>query len=303
MGLFNSIKKIFAGVFNPGISIFLKEKIDENILTNTLIKIGLASKKIEKRYLEDNDIILYIENYFCFSYFGDNDTAKITIDKENSCIEINCEGLIKSAIFLGDLDDNGDNENKFILEIKEILFKEKILDEVLDKSEEYQNNSEKYEANTDDIIERIEKSENKIISNILTRDDVEPYNLFIIKHFIKFIMDKYKEEKLYIEKIQPYILSHIKQCKDKIIEIKDIIKDFDYSDKKTYEELTLKVENDLKELENIKNVNKINKIIDEINKIYRNAYNKKNNVSSLSYIMETDENIDLINKIDIENLE
>ena len=45
------------------------------------------------------------------------------------------------------------------------------------------------------------------------------------------------------------------------------------------------------------------KIIDEINKIYRNAYNKKNNVSSLSYIMETDENIDLINKIDIENLE
>lgn len=73
--------------------------------------------------------------------------------------------------------------------------------------------------------------------------------------------------------------------------------------KKTYEELTSKVESDLKELENIKNVNKINKIIDEINKIYRNAYNKKNNVSSLSYIMETDENIDLIKKIDIENLE
>ena len=72
--------------------------------------------------------------------------------------------------------------------------------------------------------------------------------------------------------------------------------------KKTYEELTSKVENDLKELENIKNVNKINEIIDEINKIYRNAYNKKNNVSSLSYIMETDENIDLIKKIDIENL-
>lgn len=57
MGLFNSIGKIFAGVFNPGISIFLKEKIDENILTNTLIKIGLVSKKIEKRYLKDNDII------------------------------------------------------------------------------------------------------------------------------------------------------------------------------------------------------------------------------------------------------
>ena len=302
MGLFNSIGKFFAGVFNPCISIFLKEKIDENILTNTLIKIGLVSKKIEKRYLKDNDIILYIENYFCFSYFGDNDTAKITIDKENSCIEINCEGLVKSDIFLGDLDDNGDNENKFILEIKEILFKEKILDEVLDRSEEYKNNPKKYEANTDDIIERIEKG--KIISNILTRDDVEPYNLFIIKHFIKFVIDKYKEEKLYIEKIQPYILSHIKQCEDKIIEIKEIIKDFDYSDKKTYEEATSKIEKDLEKLENKDiSVSRVNEIIDEINKIYRNAYNKKNNVSSLSYIMETDENIDLINKIDIENLE
>ena len=273
-------------LLKPSISIFLKEKIDENILTNTLIKIGLVSKKIEKRYFKDNNIILDIENYFCFSYSGDNDTAKITIDKENSYIGINYKEL-----FAFDNEDK-DNENKFILEIKEILFKEKILNEELDKTKEYENNYQQYEANTDNIIEKIE-----------CRENIEPYNLFIIKHFIKFAMDKYKEEKLYIEKIQPYILSHIKQCEDKIIEIKDIIKDFDYSDKKTYEELTSKVENDLKELENIKNVNKINEIIDEINKIYRNAYNKKNNVSSLSYIMETDENIDLIKKIDIENLE
>lgn len=122
-----------------------------------------------------------------------------------------------------------------------------------------------------------------------------------ISKIINNILNDKKEEvkELNIEKLNPII----KQCEEKIIEIKDIIKDFDYSDRKTYEELTSKVESDLKELENIKNVNKINKIIDEINKIYRNAYNKKNNVSSLSYIMETDENIDLIKKIDIENLE
>ncbi|WP_302271966.1 hypothetical protein [Brachyspira aalborgi] len=122
-----------------------------------------------------------------------------------------------------------------------------------------------------------------------------------ISKIINSILNDKKEEvkEPNIEKLNPII----RKCEDKIIEIKDIIKDFDYSDKKTYEELTSKVENDLKELENIKNVNKINKIIDEINKIYRNAYNKKNNVSSLSYIMETDENIDLIKKIDIENLE
>ena len=118
-----------------------------------------------------------------------------------------------------------------------------------------------------------------------------------------YIEIKTKYDVLYKESNIEKLNSIIRKCEDKIIEIKDIIKDFDYSDKKTYEELTSKVENDLKELENIKNVNKINKIIDEINKIYRNAYNKKNNVSSLSYIMETDENIDLIKKIDIENLE
>ena len=161
------------------IVIQLKDKIDENILTNTLIKIGLVSKKIEKRYFKDNNIILDIENYFCFSYSGDNDTAKITIDKENSCIGINYKEL-----FAFDNEDK-DNENKFILEIKEILFKEKILNEELDKTKEYENNYQQYEANTDNIIEKIE-----------CRENIEPYNLFIIKHFIKFVMDKYKEENI-----------------------------------------------------------------------------------------------------------
>ncbi|TXJ54975.1 hypothetical protein EPJ67_12040 [Brachyspira aalborgi] len=186
MGFFDFIVDAFKDLdleklLKPSTSIFLKEKIDENILTNTLIKIGLVSKKIEKRYFKDNNIILDIENYFCFSYSGDNDTAKITIDKENSCIGINYKEL-----FAFDFDnEDKDNENKFILEIKEILFKDKILDEVYDKSEEYKNNIEKYEANTDDIIERIEK-----------RREVRPYNLFIIKHFIKYVIDKYKEENI-----------------------------------------------------------------------------------------------------------
>ena len=184
MGFFDFIVDAFKDLdleklLKPSTSIFLKEKIDENILTNTLIKIGLVSKKIEKRYFKDNNIILDIENYFCFSYFGNNDKAKIMIDKENSCIEINCKEL-----FAFDNEDK-DNENKFILEIKEILFKEKILDEVYDKSEEYKNNIEKYEANTDDIIEKIEEKEK-----------TEPYDLFIIKHFIKYVIDKYKEENI-----------------------------------------------------------------------------------------------------------
>lgn len=54
-------------------------------------------------------------------------------------------------------------------------------------------------------------------------------------------------------------------------------------------------------LPNSQTINGINYLIDEINQIYRNAYNKKNNVSPLSYIIETDEYVDLIDKIEISN--
>ena len=89
-----------------------------------------------------------------------------------------------------------------------------------------------------------------------------------------------------------------------IEEIKEIIKDFNYSDRKTYEKTCSeykascsKIKKDLENIGNSQAINIINNLIDEINQTYKNAYNKKNNVSSLSYIMETDEDIDLIDKI------
>ena len=79
--------------------------------------------------------------------------SHIKLDAEKSCIYIYGYG------------------ESVIANMKKILFREKILDEVYDKSEEYKNNLEKYEANTDDIIEKIEeKIPNRIIcllSNIL----------------------------------------------------------------------------------------------------------------------------------------
>lgn len=96
--------------------------------------------------------------------------SHIKLDAEKSCICI-----------YGYQDDY--DEKNIILGMKKILFKEKILDEVYDKSKEYKKNIEKYEANTDDIIEKIEEKEK-----------TEPYNLFIIKHFIKYVIDKYKKE-------------------------------------------------------------------------------------------------------------
>ena len=151
-----------------------------------------------------------IYNFFKFADDIDlTDIAPLNIiglDAKNSYIYINIQtlsgafreiggGLTKGyfgSIFnnlknasmenLGDKLEKTITKEYFITSMKKILFREKILDEVYDKSEEYKNNLEKYEANTDDIIEKIEEK------------NTEPYNLFIIKHFIKYVMDKYKQE-------------------------------------------------------------------------------------------------------------
>ena len=168
-----SFKDLFE---NEGITqyivIHLKDKIDEKAFDNILIKIGLTS--IEIKNSEKSEI------YYKFSL-----TAKAIYTNPmndffiGSHIKLDAE---KSCICIYGYQDDYDEKN-IILGMKKILFKEKILDEVYDKSEEYKNNPEKYEANTDDIIERIEK-----------RREVRPYNLFIIKHFIKYVIDKYKKE-------------------------------------------------------------------------------------------------------------
>lgn len=169
---------MFNDLFNikieQDITIYLKDKIDEKAFDNILIKIGLTS--IEIKNSEKSEI------YYKFSL-----TAKAIYTNPmndffiGSHIKLDAE---KSCICIYGYQDDYDEKN-IILGIKKILFKEKILDEVYDKSEEYKNNPEKYEANTDDIIERIEK-----------RREVRPYNLFIIKHFIKYVIDKYKEENI-----------------------------------------------------------------------------------------------------------
>ena len=286
------------------IKIYLHEKIDEKVINDTLIKLGLISlefansKGSEKYYyfkLEEGRFYAGSMNYvITWNY--------IKVDVENSCI---CINYPKGYNYIS-------NNSNILNKILALLIKENIITEKINRIKEY----EMPKQNVEDIIEKIKLGKN-IGGELHDSGKWIGKTKILIENFIKFLMDKYKEElaliennskneaekeevkELNIEKLN----SIIRKCEDKIIEIKDIIKDFDYSDKKTYEELTSKVESDLKELENIKNVNKINKIIDEINKIYRNAYNKKNNVSSLSYIMETDENIDLIKKIDIENLE
>ena len=187
-----SFKDLFENEgITPYIVIHLKDKIDEKVFNDILIKEGLIS--IEMKNSENSEI------YYKFSL---NDNSQKTLSKDffiGSNIKLDAE---KSSICIyGYYINYGKyNEENIISGMKKILFKEKILDEVYDKSEEYKNNLEKYEADTDDIIERIENGKAKSLSFMGIQDDreieIEPYNLFIIKHFIKFVIDKYKEENI-----------------------------------------------------------------------------------------------------------
>ena len=201
--------------------IYLKNKIDEKVLNDTLTKIGLISIEIKNDYFKS-----LLDRGGIFSLIADaaniaanivanaanivddivDDTAQTTVSPPSgelyfssrtyykfSLVDKISLSTIKDDFFIGshirlDAEESCiyicDYNGNIISGMKEILFKEKILDKVYDKAEEYKNNLEKYEANTDDIIEKIEEKNS------------EPYNLFIIKHFIKFVMDKYKQENI-----------------------------------------------------------------------------------------------------------
>ena len=228
------------------IVIHLKDKIDEKTFNDTLVKIGLNLISIEIKNSKKSNTY----NFFKFEDEIDiTDIAPVNImwlDAEKSSININFQtvsgvfreigggltkgyfGTIFNTLKKANMENLGDELEKqlthkqFIGSLKEILFREKILDEVYDKSEEYKKHLKKYEAKTDDIIEKIEeekkeeKNENRggfasSISQSINQsisligssssigqpqEDTTLYDLFIIKHFIKFVMDKYKQENI-----------------------------------------------------------------------------------------------------------
>ena len=117
-----------------------------------------------------------------------------------------------------------------------------------------------------------------------------------IKSEIKYNTDRLKEN-----------INNLKYKLDlKFNETKDIIKDFDYASQKSYEESCTELQNnfkdELKKIDNIKNdddyknyIESINKIIGYINNLYKSAYYKKNNKSSLAFLIDDeDEQLELI---------
>ena len=140
-------------------------------------------------------------------------------------------------------------------------------------------------------------NETKIDNEIKMDSDIITYR----KEKVKNDNNKNPNEKF-------VVAAYLKQCLERTKEIKKMIKKFDYSDRKSYMDEILDVENNInKELVSIislgeSNIDKTNEIIDRVNEIYKNAYKRKNNVSSLSYIIEvreTEEEISLISNINI----
>lgn len=74
--------------------------------------------------------------------------------------------------------------------------------------------------------------------------------------------------------IKEKIINYIPKCKDKLKEIKELSKDFEYAVKmdyyKDYDNIEYRLNNC-----NDNNIEELNKIADGINTLYRNAYNKK----------------------------
>lgn len=74
--------------------------------------------------------------------------------------------------------------------------------------------------------------------------------------------------------IKEKIINYIPKCRDKLKEIKELSKDFEYAVKMDYYKDCDNIEYRLNNC-NDNNIEELNKIADEINTLYRNAYNKK----------------------------
>ncbi|MEI0562997.1 hypothetical protein [Brachyspira pulli] len=167
--------------------------------------------------------------------------------------------------------------------------------------------------------EKIEGSENKSRRSVRKnntavrsrrRNTARRKNNNIENNNIVIDADDTKEIKYNIERLKENINKLKYKADLKFNEIKELIKDFDYASKKSYEESSIELQNnlqdELKKIDNINNdedyknyIESVNNIIAYINNLYKSAYYKKNNKSSLSFLIGDDEDIiDLIAYID-----
>ncbi|WP_028330174.1 hypothetical protein [Brachyspira alvinipulli] len=164
---------------------------------------------------------------------------------------------------------------------------------------------EKFEDTLQFLNEKIEKPENKrnnkvnrVSDRVYRRKRTSSKNINnapekINKNNVLKEKDKKEEKEIKQNKeIKTDIsIDIINKCKNKIKEIRELIENFDYTSRKSYEYSCTDLE---KSLEYVKNADELNKIIEYVNNLYKSAYYKKHNKSSLSFIMDDDENLDYI---------
>lgn len=207
---------------------------------------------------------------------------------------------------------------------------DRVINDLKDKFNSFNNTNRSTYYNFMEFIDNIEDLANTIADNlnsiaddiyditndIMYGDSTIDYNDIVnhnetneeIKKDEEVKTNEDKKETVDIKKFKEKINASVNECKLKLEEIANIIKDFDYASRKIYEDSYLDLKRSLEEdFNTMKGTNslnefteKFNKVIDYINNLYKSAYYKKNNKSSLAFIMDEEEDIVYIEKINAE---
>lgn len=201
--------------FDEKVIIYLSEKIDMKILGDTFIKLGLTSMELTNS--KGMDKLFYLKPFFNEdgSIFG----SDLNISKK-SLIIASENLLFISYDMIWDYFDFIDGYN-----IVNLLLDYEVIDrdEVYTKSGDIRAKHKIHDIDINDIVEKIEYRGEEWNDN--SRE------LALIKHFIKFVMDKYKKElslsqkqlqnlNSVLNKFEEEYKNHIKKLENKI----DIIK-------------------------------------------------------------------------------
>ncbi|TXJ11078.1 hypothetical protein [Brachyspira aalborgi] len=211
------------------IIIHLSEKIDKKILSDTLIKLGLTSLELTNSKWTDK--LFYLKQFKpIFNEDGRISYSNLNI-YEKSIIIASENLLFISYNMIWDYFDFIDGYH-----IVNLLLDYKVIDrdEVYTKSGDIRSRNKIHDIDISDIIKKIEYQGEEWDDNSI--------ELALIKHFIKFVMDKYKKELSLSQKLQDNSMEQLKN-------LNSVLNDFEGKYKKQIKELENKIYIIKKEIE------------------------------------------------------
>lgn len=234
-----------------GTQVLLKDKINNKILGKTLIKLGL------KKYNPNVS-----EEYFYFKVYKRQGIV-IEIGSQPETIDLPPELISdyilknsikiqsKNSLYINGIPETFDiftstifnpennycDKDEIVDSIEKMLLEYKIIDrdEIYTKSGSRRAKHKIHEANISDIIEAVENDEGEEWND-------NSFELALIKHFIKFVMDKYKKELSLSQKLQDNSMEQLKN-------LNSVLNDFEGKYKKQIKELENKIYIIKKEIE------------------------------------------------------